>query len=86
MTRISINSLILIAVFVITLIISYAHLNYLFDDSYIHFRIADNLLKYGKPYFNINERYMSSSSSIWTICITLLKFIFRKFFIYSLIF
>jgi hypothetical protein len=85
MSRFSINYLILLFFFLITLVISFSHINYLFDDSYIHFRIADNLLKYGKPYFNVNESYMSSSSSIWTNYITLLKFIFHNNFIYSLI-
>jgi len=37
------------------------------DDAYIHFRIAENLVKYQAPYFNLSERVMATSSFIWTI-------------------
>ena len=46
------------------------------DDAYIHFRIARNLLNYGKPYFNLDERVMSSSSTGWTITLFLLFWVF----------
>lgn len=55
-------------------ILSYMQLtlfNYIQDDAYIHFRIAENLVNSGLPYFNLNEPFMSSSSSLWTIFLAL---------------
>lgn len=40
---------------------------YAFDDSFIHFRIADNLVSHGAPYYNLGEPVKASSSSAWTI-------------------
>jgi hypothetical protein len=40
---------------------------YLLDDSYIHFRVADHLARYGVPYFNLGEVVKTSSSSCWTV-------------------
>jgi hypothetical protein len=37
------------------------------DDAYIHFRIVENFLRHGKPYFNLNEAVMVSSSPGWTL-------------------
>jgi hypothetical protein len=50
--------------------------SYADDDSYIHLRIVKNLLQHGVPYFNVDERVMSSSSSGWTIVLYL---VFRLF-------
>ncbi|HOU14865.1 MAG TPA: hypothetical protein PKZ84_17290 [Anaerolineae bacterium] len=43
--------------------------HYAFDDAYIHFRIAQNLVRYGAPYFNPDEAVKASSSSGWTLCL-----------------
>jgi hypothetical protein len=48
-------------------LLHFKNFGYIFDDAYIHFRIAENLVEYGSPYFNLEEKYMSSSSSAWTI-------------------
>ena len=45
---------------------------YAFDDAYIHFRIADHLVRYGQPYFNPGEPVMASSSSAWTLTLAAL--------------
>lgn len=50
---------------------------YAFDDAYIHFRVARNLLDMGAPYFNTNEAIKVSSSSAWTIFLTVLLAIAR---------
>lgn len=42
-------------------------LPYAYDDAYIHFRIADHLVRYGVPYFNPDEAVKASSSSAWTL-------------------
>lgn len=56
-----------ILLFLLNLFIHLSLYKYAFDDAYIHFRISGNLLDYGKPYFNIDERLMASSSSGWTL-------------------
>jgi hypothetical protein len=40
---------------------------YAFDDAYIHFRVAEQFLEQGAPYFNNGEAVMASSSPVWTI-------------------
>lgn len=40
---------------------------YAFDDAYIHFRVAQNLVEYHVPYFNPTEAVKASSSSGWTL-------------------
>jgi hypothetical protein len=46
------------------------------DDAYIHFRIVENFLKYGQPYFNPGEPVMASSSSGWTLTLYLIFLLF----------
>jgi hypothetical protein len=41
------------------------------DDAYIHLRVVENLLRHGKPYFNLSEPVMVSSSPGWTLFLTL---------------
>jgi len=50
--------------------------DYAFDDAYIHFRIAENLLFYGEPYFNRGERVMVTSSPVYTLVLTFLFAVF----------
>ena len=38
-----------------------------FDDTWIHLRIARNLLHTGHAWFNVNERVMATSSPLWTL-------------------
>ena len=38
-----------------------------FDDTWIHLRIARNLLATGHAWFNVNERVMATSSPLWTL-------------------
>ena len=40
---------------------------YAFDDAYIHFRIARHLAEHGRPYYNLGEAVMASSSTLWTL-------------------
>ncbi len=40
-----------------------------FDDTYIHLRIARNLLHTGHAWFNVEERVMATSSPLWTLLI-----------------
>jgi len=47
----------------------------IFDDAYIHFRIADNFSKYGLPFYNINDPVMGTSSPIWTWTLSFLSFL-----------
>ena len=58
---------------------------YAFDDAYIHFRISQNLVDYGVPYFNIDEPVNASSSALWVLLLSFvwgaLKFLsLNKFF------
>ncbi len=45
---------------------------YAFDDAYIHFRIARNFFETGSPYFNPNEIVKVSTSSGWTVFLTII--------------
>lgn len=54
-------------------IILWAHVKlyrYAFDDAYIHFRIAQNFVAHGEPYYNPGESVKASSSSGWTLFLT----------------
>ena len=50
--------------------------DYACDDAYIHFRIAENFITSGLPYYNLDERLMASSSSGWTLVLSALFLIF----------
>jgi hypothetical protein len=61
------------------MVVIYVHIKllpYAFDDAYIHFRIAENFIISGAPYFNIGENVLATSSFVWTL---LLSVIFRIF-------
>jgi hypothetical protein len=47
------------------------HRRYVFDDAYIHFRIARHLADFGQPFYNGGERIKTSSSSGWTLLVAL---------------
>lgn len=55
--------------FALLLAIHMAHLRFVFDDAYIHARIARNLASAGQPYFHLGEALKSSSSSGWTLLV-----------------
>lgn len=42
---------------------------YAFDDAYIHFRIAANLLEWGRPYFNPDQPLLATSAPLWTLVV-----------------
>jgi len=46
--------------------------DYAFDDAYIHFRVAEQLLEQGAPYYNSGEAVMASSSPVWTLLLSAL--------------
>ena len=48
---------------------------YACDDAYIHMRVAEHLMKFGRPDFNPGERLMVSSSTPWMLLLTLLGFV-----------
>ena len=41
--------------------------DYLLDDTYIHFRVAENMALFGIPHFNLGEAVKVSSSLPWTL-------------------
>ena len=47
------------------------------DDSYIHLRIARNLIATRHAFFNANERVMVTSSPLWTIILAISTLVFR---------
>jgi hypothetical protein len=64
------------AIFIaITLLSIWLHLGlhrYAFDDAYIHFRVAEQFLEQGTPYYNSGEAVMASSSPAWTLLLSAL--------------
>lgn len=65
----SLNLIIWLLLFGLTLTLHVVFFKYAEDDAFIHFRIANNLVKFGVPYYNINEPVMASSAPIWTLVI-----------------
>jgi len=62
------------------LIVTHLRLNqYAFDDAFIHFRVARNLIENGHPFYNINEMVKVSTSSGWTVFLAILFGIARLF-------
>jgi hypothetical protein len=51
--------------------------SFAYDDAYIHFRIAENFITYGVPYFNPSEQVMVTSSSGWTLLVSGLALLSR---------
>jgi hypothetical protein len=37
------------------------------DDAYIHRRITEHLIEFGHPWYNINDRVMSTSAPLWNL-------------------
>ena len=60
------NIFISLILFFLCVFISMRLLPFAYDDAYIHFRIAENFAQYGKPYFNISDKVMATSSFVWT--------------------
>lgn len=58
--------------FVLGLFLGFKLTHYIFDDAYIHMRIAQNFANYNTPYFNPAEKVFSSSSFIWTVLLAVL--------------
>lgn len=54
-------------------VVSIQCLPFAFDDAYIHFRIAENFVEYGAPYFNTSDAVMATSSPVWTCVLALLS-------------
>lgn len=58
----------LLIIYLVILITIHVRLNqYAFDDAYIHFRVARNLIEMGVPYFNLQDSLKVSTSSGWVI-------------------
>jgi len=65
---------------VVAILLLFAHVRlhyYAYDDAYIHFRIANHLVDYGTPYFNLGEPVNASSSTGWIIILAFI-IIFSK--------
>lgn len=48
-------------------------LPYLVEDSYIHLRVAEHLAEFGRPHFNPGEAVKTSSSTPWTLLLSVLS-------------
>lgn len=55
---------------ILTVLIHIRFYEYGFDDAFIHFRVARNLLDAGAPYYNLGEAVKVSTSSGWIILLT----------------
>jgi len=61
--------------FIFVLVLIYVHVElyqYGFDDAYIHFRVARNLVEMHAPYFNALEALKVSTSSGWVIFLAII--------------
>jgi hypothetical protein len=59
-----------------TALLCFCHIRfapYAADDSFIHLRIAQNYIQYGVPFFNPDTAINSSSSTVWTLILSLLE-------------
>jgi hypothetical protein len=57
------------------IILLFVHLRlkeYAFDDAYIHFRVVENYIETGKPYFNLNDPLKTSTSTGWIMLLSAL--------------
>jgi len=70
--RILISLFFLILISIISLFIHLRLREYAFDDAYIHFRVVENIIERGEPYFNEGERVKTSTSTGWTILLFVL--------------
>ncbi len=66
-----------VPLFVLLIFLSYRLIPFAFDDAYIHFRISENLAQYGRPYFNLEEQVMVTSSPVWTCVLAILSKIWK---------
>ena len=72
-----IRNLLICSCIVIFLLLAHVRLScYAEDDAYIHFRIAQNFIEQGVPFYNLNDQIHASSSVTWLI---LVSFMFRIF-------
>jgi hypothetical protein len=67
-------------IYLLLCILHLLHLHELFDDTYIHLRIAENFVNLGTPYYNPGEPYLSSSASLWTILVAAAHLLFRQYY------
>lgn len=51
---------------------------YATDDAFIHFRVSKNLMESGRPYFNHDEPLKVSTSSGWTVFLSLISTVATK--------
>ena len=69
-------------VIIFATVIIYIHIRlykYGFDDAYIHFRVARNLLTIGTPFYNLGEAVKVSTSSGWIILLTFVFYFVQLF-------
>lgn len=59
----------LVALFGLLLIPHLGLQNYVYDDAYIHLRLAMHLVQNGHPYFNPGEAVNAGSSPVWTVIV-----------------
>ena len=65
-----------LAIFGLLLVPHLALQQYVYDDAYIHLRMAAHLAQHGQPYFNVGEAVNAGSSPAWTVivaCVLLLS-------------
>ncbi|MDZ4786599.1 MAG: hypothetical protein SGJ02_11045, partial [bacterium] len=62
--------------FLISILVHLRLSDYAFDDAYIHFRISQNFVSHGYPYYNLGDATMVTSSPIWTMLLSTIFFIF----------
>jgi len=62
-----------LCLFCFTLVLHFRLRTLIFDDAFIHLRIARNLQAYGIAFFNPGERVLTTSSPLWTTLLAVLK-------------
>jgi hypothetical protein len=63
----------IVVIVALFLLLAPAHIalsEYAVDDAFIHFRIAQNFVEYGAPFFNTGEPVLATSSIVWTLVLT----------------
>lgn len=78
-SKIQPQTIVTVSLAIVTLFMHLRLYEYSFDDAFIHFRVARNLLDSGVPYYNVGEAVKVSTSTAWIIFLVPVIWLTRLF-------